>query len=96
MATNIPRNNLTEIVTACLALLDDAAISLAGLMQIVPVLIFRPGDHQWRAGDRHGLQERPRPAFYSRACQYRGDRRQEWTPGDRRHRAALPGQQGAA
>src|SRR5882672_5389353 len=36
MATNIPPHNLTEIVTACLALLDDPAISLAGLMQIVP------------------------------------------------------------
>ena len=36
MATNIPPHNLTEIVSACLALLDDPAISLAGLMQIVP------------------------------------------------------------
>ncbi len=33
MATNIPPHNLTEIVNACLALLDDPAISLAGLMQ---------------------------------------------------------------
>src|ERR1700679_4088957 len=36
MATNIPPHNLTEIVTACIALLDDPAISLAGLMQHVP------------------------------------------------------------
>ncbi len=36
MATNIPPHNLTEIVNACLAVLDDPAISLAGLMQIVP------------------------------------------------------------
>src|SRR6202140_597360 len=36
MATNIPPHNLTEIVNACLALLDDSAISLAGLMQHVP------------------------------------------------------------
>ncbi|MGA8705368.1 MAG: DNA gyrase subunit A [Steroidobacteraceae bacterium] len=36
MATNIPPHNLTEIVNACLALLDDPAISLAGLMQHVP------------------------------------------------------------
>ena len=36
MATNIPPHNLTEIVNACLALLDDPAISLAALMQIVP------------------------------------------------------------
>src|SRR5579863_1872526 len=33
MATNIPPHNLTEIVNACLALLDDRSISLAGLMQ---------------------------------------------------------------
>ncbi|HPF26907.1 MAG TPA: DNA gyrase subunit A, partial [Steroidobacteraceae bacterium] len=36
MATNIPPHNLTEIVNACLAVLDDPAISLAGLMQHVP------------------------------------------------------------
>jgi DNA gyrase subunit A len=36
MATNIPPHNLTEITTACLAVLDDPAISLAGLMQLVP------------------------------------------------------------
>ncbi|MFO1402104.1 MAG: DNA gyrase subunit A [Steroidobacteraceae bacterium] len=36
MATNIPPHNLTEIVNACVALLDDPAITLAGLMQHVP------------------------------------------------------------
>ncbi len=36
MATNIPPHNLTEIVNACLALLDDPALPLAGLMQHVP------------------------------------------------------------
>ena len=36
MATNSPPHNLTEIVNACLAVLDDPAITLAGLMQIVP------------------------------------------------------------
>jgi DNA gyrase subunit A len=36
MATNIPPHNLTEIVNACLALLDDPAASLATLMQHVP------------------------------------------------------------
>jgi DNA gyrase subunit A len=36
MATNIPPHNLTEIVTACLAILDDPNITLAGLMQHVP------------------------------------------------------------
>ena len=43
MATNIPPHNLTEIVTACLAILDDPAITLAGLMQIVPGPDFPTG-----------------------------------------------------
>src|SRR5258705_4344210 len=43
MATNIPPHNLTEIISACLALLDDPAISLAGLMQIVPGPDFPTG-----------------------------------------------------
>ena len=36
MATNIPPHNLTEIVNACLALLDDPALPLAALMQHIP------------------------------------------------------------
>src|SRR5579862_8331558 len=36
MATNIPPHNLTEIANACIALIDDPALSLAGLMEHVP------------------------------------------------------------
>ena len=36
MATNIPPHNLTEIVNACLALIDDPTISIQQLMEIVP------------------------------------------------------------
>jgi DNA gyrase subunit A len=36
MATNIPPHNLVEIINACLALIDDPSLSLAGLMQHVP------------------------------------------------------------
>jgi DNA gyrase subunit A len=43
MATNIPPHNLTEIVNACLALLDDPVLSLAGLMQHVPGPDFPTG-----------------------------------------------------
>ncbi len=43
MATNIPPHNLTEIVNACLALLDDAALPLAALMQHVPGPDFPTG-----------------------------------------------------
>src|SRR6202789_2475118 len=43
MATNIPTHNLTEIVNACLALLDDPALPLAALMQHVPGPDFPTG-----------------------------------------------------
>lgn len=36
MATNIPPHNLTEIVNACLALIDNPAITIQELMEIVP------------------------------------------------------------
>ncbi len=36
MATNIPPHNLTEIANACIALIDDPALPLAGLMEHVP------------------------------------------------------------
>jgi len=36
MATNIPPHNLTEIVDACIAVIDDPEIGLAQLMQLVP------------------------------------------------------------
>jgi len=43
MATNIPPHNLTEVVNACLALLDDPALPLAALMQHVPGPDFPTG-----------------------------------------------------
>ncbi len=43
MATNIPPHNLTEIVNACLVLLDDPALPLAALMQHVPGPDFPTG-----------------------------------------------------
>ncbi len=36
MATNIPPHNLTEIINACIAVIDNPDIGLADLMQIVP------------------------------------------------------------
>ena len=36
MATNIPPHNLTEIINACLALIEEPAISIQQLMEIVP------------------------------------------------------------
>ncbi len=43
MATNIPPHNLTEVVNACIALLDDPALPLAALMQHVPGPDFPTG-----------------------------------------------------
>src|ERR1700678_2049879 len=43
MATNIPPHNLTEIVSALLALLDDPTLPLAALMQHVPGPDFPTG-----------------------------------------------------
>jgi len=36
MATNIPPHNLNEVVTACIALIDDPELDIAGLMQHLP------------------------------------------------------------
>ncbi len=36
MATNIPPHNLTEVINACLALIDDENIDIAGLMEHIP------------------------------------------------------------
>src|SRR5687767_7355299 len=36
MATNVPPHNLTEIINACLAVLDDGEVTLEALMQHVP------------------------------------------------------------
>ena len=51
MATNIPPHNLTEIVNACIAVIDDPEITLAGLMQHVPGPAFPT------AGIINGAQE---------------------------------------
>ena len=36
MATNIPPHNLTEVVSACLALLDDSSLDVEQLMEFIP------------------------------------------------------------
>jgi len=43
MATNIPPHNLTEIVNACLALVDNPDIDVPGLMEYVPGPDFPTG-----------------------------------------------------
>ncbi len=36
IATNIPPHNMNEVVSACLALIDNPAIDIAGLMEFIP------------------------------------------------------------
>lgn len=36
MATNIPPHNITEVVNACIALVDDPELSLDSIMEIIP------------------------------------------------------------
>ena len=43
MATNIPPHNLGEVISACLAYIDDPAISVEGLMEHVPGPDFPTG-----------------------------------------------------
>jgi len=50
MATNIPPHNLTEIITGCLALIDDPEIGVEGLMRYIPGPDFPTG------GIIHGRQ----------------------------------------
>jgi len=51
MATNIPPHNLSEVIDACVALLDDPAITIAQLMQHIPAPDFPT------AGIINGTQE---------------------------------------
>ncbi len=91
MATNIPPHNLHEIVSACIALIENPDITLAELMQIVPGPDFPDrGLHQRRAGDRARVQDRPRAVARAGAHPLR-ERRQGRSSGDHHHRASLPG-----
>ena len=95
MATNIPPHNLVEIVNACLAVLDDPEVTLAALMQHVPGPDFpTAGIINGAHGNRHRVSHRPRPAVDPRAHEFRGSREGR-PPGHHRHRAAVPGEQGA-
>ncbi|MBX9457240.1 MAG: DNA gyrase subunit A [Rhizobium sp.] len=43
MATNIPPHNLVEVINACIALIDDPAMELAQIMEIIPGPDFPTG-----------------------------------------------------
>ncbi|MEH6728777.1 MAG: DNA gyrase subunit A, partial [Hyphomicrobiales bacterium] len=43
MATNIPPHNLGEVINSCIALIDDPAITLSGIMEYMPGPDFPTG-----------------------------------------------------
>jgi DNA gyrase subunit A len=56
MATNIPPHNLGEVVDACLAMIDDPAVTLEALLEIVPGPDFPTGGQIiGRTGARQAL-----------------------------------------
>ena len=56
MATNIPPHNLGEVVDACLAMIDDPAVELERLLEIVPGPDFPTGGEIiGRTGSRQAL-----------------------------------------
>ncbi len=68
MATNIPPHNLGEVVDACLALVDDPDISIAGLMRHVPGPDFPTGAIINGAQGIHEAYETGRGRIFIRAC----------------------------
>src|SRR5690242_10453173 len=71
MATNIPPHNLGEVVDACLALIDDAAVSIDDLIKIVPgpdfptggIILGRAGIHSAYHTGRGSVVMRGKVAF---------------------------------
>ena len=92
MATNIPPHNLTEVVNACIALLNDPHAGIDAVLEHVKGPDFPTGGYPLRPHrHRPDLQDRPRPLHHARQVQHREHLRR--TPGHHRHRDPLPGQQ---
>tara|TARA_R110002126_G_scaffold64660_11_gene165567 strand:+ start:76 stop:2913 length:2838 start_codon:yes stop_codon:yes gene_type:complete len=57
MATNIPPHNLVEVINGCIAVMENPAIELAELMEIIPGPDFPTGGHiLGRAGIKSGFE----------------------------------------
>ncbi len=78
MATNIPPHNLGEVIDACIALIDNPALSIDELIQIVPgpdfptggIILGRAGIHSAYHSGRGSIVMRGKVAFET----LRGDR----------------------
>ena len=95
MATSIPPHNLGEVCDALIAYIDDPAIDLDELMEIIPGPDFPTGGDDLRpVGHQRGVSDRPRPGH--RPGQVRDRGAQGRPRPDRLHRDPLPAHQGAA
>ena len=94
MATNIPPHNLGEVIDACIAYLDNPAITIDDLIEIVPGPDFPTGAHDPRPR-RHPqrLPQRPRLDPHARrACNVENIRKEREALDH--HRDSLSGEQG--
>ncbi len=93
MATNIPPHNLGELIDACVALIDDPAISIDDLIAIVPGPDFPTGGIiLGKAGIRSAYSHRPR--LHRDARQGRLRDHPQGARGDHHLRDSLSGEQG--
>jgi DNA gyrase subunit A len=75
LATNIPPHNLTEVITACIALIDRPAITIAELMEHIPgpdfptagIINGTRGIHEAYRNGRGRIYIRARTAFETNA-----------------------------
>lgn len=96
MATNIPPHNLGEVIDGCLALIDNADITIDELMQFIPGPDFPPRASSTVAPASSRPIAPVRPHLYPCARRYRGHRQGRRPSADRHHRAAVSAEQGAA
>ncbi len=95
MATNIPPHNLTEIITRLHRAHRESGDHAGAIDADRAGSGFSDGGiHQWRPGNRLGVQDGPRAPARARAHSLRG-RRQGRSSGHHHHRTAVPGEQGA-
>ena len=93
MATNIPPHNLGEVVDACVALIDDPALSIDDLISIMPgpdfptggIILGRSGIRSAYHTGRGSIVMRGKVAIEDAAQGARGDHH---------HRDSVPGEQG--
>ncbi len=93
MATNIPPHNLREVIAATVAYIEDPDIELAGLMKHITGPDFPTGGIIL---GRQGIRDAYETGRGTRARAGQGARRAAAAGqgGDRRHRAAVHGQEG--